>query len=166
MPLLWHNIPLDEYENQGSRCCRFWRKSIMESFRRNGTTGSSGSSRSTTGYCSKRRWGERKRTGTSNPSPLARLNRGRRDDTIGTGLLDHDHLKQLSRFVDDLHTVGKEAWLAGSISRPKLPAIWNTDVDVVCVGCAACVAGWGSRCLGGWNQRPVAEFVATVTIQE
>ena len=130
----------------------------MESFRRNGTTGSSGSSRSTTGYCSKRRWGERKRTGTSNPSPLARLNRGRRDDTIGTGLLDHDHLKQLSRFVDDLHTVGKEAWLAGSI--------WNTDVDVVCVGCAACVAGWGSRCLGGWNQRPVAEFVATVTIQE
>jgi hypothetical protein len=52
---------------------------------------------------------------------------------IGKGLLDYYALEQLSHFVDDLHAVGKEAWLAGSISHPELPAIWNIGVEVVCV---------------------------------
>lgn len=85
---------------------------------------------------------------------------------IGRGLLDYYDLGQLTRFVQDLHALGKEAWLAGSISRAELPAIWRADVDVVCVRGAACVAGEGTDRFGAVEQGIVADLVANVPLEE
>lgn len=85
---------------------------------------------------------------------------------IGKGLLDYYDPAQLGGFVESLHAVGKEAWLAGSISQAELPAIWRTDVDVVCVRGAACVAGKGSDRFGAVEQGIVADLVATVPLEE
>ncbi len=85
---------------------------------------------------------------------------------INKASLDYYHLKKLPHIVDDPHTVSKEAWLRGSISHARLPVIWNTDVEVVCVRRAACVAGDGIGRFGGRDQRLVAELVTTVPIQE
>jgi uncharacterized protein (UPF0264 family) len=57
---------------------------------------------------------------------------------IGKGLLDYYSLEQIQRFVNDLHSIGKEAWIAGSITGAELPALWATEVDVICVRGAAC----------------------------
>ncbi|NIM47998.1 MAG: hypothetical protein GTO22_01840 [Gemmatimonadales bacterium] len=85
---------------------------------------------------------------------------------IGKGLLDYYDPAQLARFVEDLHALGREAWVAGSISRSELPAIWRADVDVVCVREAACGAGEGSDRFGAVEQGIVAELVATVPLEE
>ena len=81
---------------------------------------------------------------------------------IGKGLLDYYHLEQLEKFVDDIHAVGKEAWLAGSISQPELPALWRTGVDVVCIRGAACISGEGPGRFGALEDRIVSELVATI----
>jgi hypothetical protein len=57
---------------------------------------------------------------------------------IGKGLLDYYDLRQLEQFVKALHTIGKEAWLAGSLAEDELSGLWNTGVDVICVRSAAC----------------------------
>jgi (5-formylfuran-3-yl)methyl phosphate synthase len=57
---------------------------------------------------------------------------------IGKNLLDYYSIKQLKKFVADLHKLGKEAWLAGSITIDQLPNLWETEVDVICVRGAAC----------------------------
>lgn len=57
--------------------------------------------------------------------------------SIGKGLLDYYTLEQLTKFVNDLHALEKEAWLAGSVSASQLPELWKTGVDVVCVRGAA-----------------------------
>lgn len=57
---------------------------------------------------------------------------------IGKGLLDYYTIKELKKFVTDLHKIGKEAWLAGSITKVQLPDLWKTGVDVICVRGAAC----------------------------
>lgn len=57
---------------------------------------------------------------------------------IGKGLMDYYTIDQLSQFVTDLHNLGKEAWLAGSVSEIELPALWAAGVDVVCVRGAVC----------------------------
>jgi uncharacterized protein (UPF0264 family) len=57
---------------------------------------------------------------------------------IGKGLLDYYTIKELTKFVNDLHKIGKEAWLAGSITKKQLPLLWETGVDVICVRGAAC----------------------------
>jgi uncharacterized protein (UPF0264 family) len=57
---------------------------------------------------------------------------------IGKGLLDYYNLDQLARFVKDLHAIGKEAWIAGSITEDEAARLWKTGVDVVCVRNAAC----------------------------
>lgn len=85
---------------------------------------------------------------------------------IGKGILDYYPLAQLAQFVQDLHALGREAWLAGSISRSELPAIWRTHVDVVCVRGAACVAGEGSDRFGVVEQGIVADLVATLPLEE
>ena len=59
---------------------------------------------------------------------------------IGKGLLDYYSVKELKKFVNDLHKIGKEAWLAGSITKIQLPALWKTGVDVICIRGAACEA--------------------------
>jgi len=57
---------------------------------------------------------------------------------IGKGLMDYYSTDELKRFVSDLHKLKKEAWLAGSITKEQLPALWKTGVDVICVRGAAC----------------------------
>lgn len=57
---------------------------------------------------------------------------------IGKGLLDYYDLRQLDQFVETLHTIGKEAWIAGSLSHGDLAGLWATGVDVICVRGAAC----------------------------
>ncbi len=57
---------------------------------------------------------------------------------IGKGLLDYYDVDQLGKFVAVLHTLGKEAWLAGSIRGDQLPKLWKTGVDVICIREAAC----------------------------
>lgn len=60
------------------------------------------------------------------------------DKGIGKGLLDYYKLKELKKFVNSLHKINSEAWLAGSISKEELPALWKTGVDVICVRGAVC----------------------------
>ena len=60
------------------------------------------------------------------------------DKNINKGLLDYYSLAQLKKFVNDLHAIGAEAWLAGSITKAQLKDLWMTGVDVICVRGAAC----------------------------
>lgn len=81
---------------------------------------------------------------------------------IGKGLLDYYDFEQLLQLVEDLHATGKEAWLAGSLSRSELPTIWNTGVDVACVRGAACAAGENPDRFGALDKDVVAELVDTL----
>ena len=67
---------------------------------------------------------------------------------IGRGLLDYYSVQQIQGFVDALHSLGKEAWLAGSITRDEIPMLWKTGVDVICVRGAACTRGSGGPRFG------------------
>jgi uncharacterized protein (UPF0264 family) len=58
---------------------------------------------------------------------------------IGMGLLDYYAIDRIQKFVEDLHVIGKEAWIAGSINRDQISSLWSTNVDVICVRSAACV---------------------------
>ncbi len=82
---------------------------------------------------------------------------------IGMGLLDYYSLKQISRFVKALHSIGKEAWIAGSISKEQLPTIWKTGVDVICVRGAACERLDGDSRFGEVRPSIVEELVSTMT---
>lgn len=57
---------------------------------------------------------------------------------IGKGLLDYYSIEKVQDFVATLHAIGKEAWIAGSITRNEMPEFWATSVDVICVRSAAC----------------------------
>ena len=57
---------------------------------------------------------------------------------IGKGPMDYYTLEQLGIFVELFHGMGKEAWLAGSLNREEVLALWPTTVDVICVRGAAC----------------------------
>ncbi len=80
---------------------------------------------------------------------------------IGKGLMDYYSIEQLAKFVADLHALGKEAWLAGSVSKPELPALWATGVDVVCVRGAACSSSQGEERSGAVEEDIVRELVNT-----
>lgn len=67
---------------------------------------------------------------------------------IGRGLLDYYDLTQLQKFVDDLHAIDKEAWLAGSVTKDEMPGLWKTGVDVICVRGAACAPTGDERRFG------------------
>lgn len=82
---------------------------------------------------------------------------------IGKGLMDYYSIEQLTKFVADLHALGKEAWLAGSLSKADLPAIWATEVDVICVRGAACSPSQSEERFGAVNKNIVAELVSTST---
>jgi uncharacterized protein (UPF0264 family) len=58
--------------------------------------------------------------------------------SIGMGLLDYYSIEQIATFVEDLYGLGKEAWIAGSISREEIHQLWATNVGVMCVRSAAC----------------------------
>jgi len=57
---------------------------------------------------------------------------------IGKGLLDYCSTGDLKTFAAQCHKAGKEAWIAGSITKEELPSLWDTGVDVICVRGAAC----------------------------
>lgn len=58
--------------------------------------------------------------------------------SIGKGLLDYCSTKDLRTLAQKCHKAGKEAWIAGSITKEELPRLWATGVDVICVRGAAC----------------------------
>jgi (5-formylfuran-3-yl)methyl phosphate synthase len=57
---------------------------------------------------------------------------------IGMGLLDYYTIDEIQKFVEALHSIGKEAWIAGSVSLEEIGGLWRTGVDVICVRSAAC----------------------------
>ena len=78
----------------------------------------------------------------------------------GHGLLDLMDLTDIRIFVKSCHAAGVEAWIAGSIKRGQMRALWETGVDVICVRGAACEGGEGR--LGVVCRRLVGELVATI----
>lgn len=88
------------------------------------------------------------------------FNKGR-----GNGLLDYYSTQQIGHFVDELHSIKKEAWIAGSISKAQLPELWRTGVDVICVRGAACASSTEGDRFGEVSEAVVAELVGTLTSQ-
>jgi uncharacterized protein (UPF0264 family) len=82
---------------------------------------------------------------------------------IGMGLLDYFSVDQITRVVSQLHGLGKEAWIAGSITRHDLRGLWETGVDVICVRGAACEPRPGGERFGAVRETIVADLVATMT---
>ncbi len=83
------------------------------------------------------------------------------DKGIGKGLLDYYNLKELKKFVNSLHKINAEAWLAGSISKEELPGLWKTGVDVICVRGAACEEVNGEARFGEVNTSIVKNLLKT-----
>ena len=81
---------------------------------------------------------------------------------IGKGLMDYYSIEQLSKFVADLHALGKEAWLAGSLSKDDLTLLWAIDVDVICVRGAACEQLKGEARFGAVTTDMVNSLVLTL----
>ena len=78
---------------------------------------------------------------------------------IGKGLLDYYSLSQLGKFVTDLHKIGKETWLAGSVTKKQLPDLWKTGVDVICVRGAACEKVKGNARFGEVKEEIVRKLI-------
>jgi uncharacterized protein (UPF0264 family) len=81
---------------------------------------------------------------------------------IGKGLLDYYNINQLTQLVTDLHAIGKEAWLAGSISEEQLKKVWKTGVDVICIREAACKKMVGEGRFGKVSKIIVNKLVKTI----
>lgn len=81
---------------------------------------------------------------------------------IGKSLLDYYSVDQIIAFVDQLHRIEKEAWIAGSLGKIDLVQLWPTGVDVICVRGAACEAIEGSARFGEVRSEVVGELVATI----
>lgn len=80
---------------------------------------------------------------------------------VGKGLLDYYSPEQIAQLVADLHDIGREAWIAGSLSRDDLFHLWPTGVDVICVRGAACEKGENSQRFGTVRTEIVADLIAT-----
>jgi len=78
----------------------------------------------------------------------------------GHALLDLMDLEEITEFVRSCHTAQVEAWIAGSIKRGQMRALWSTGVDVICVRGAACEGSEGR--LGTVSRRLVGELAATM----
>jgi uncharacterized protein (UPF0264 family) len=81
---------------------------------------------------------------------------------IGKGLMDYYNLDQLESFVSSLHKIGKEAWLAGSVTKEELPGLWETGVDVICVRGAACQKVDGEKRFGEVSKEIVNQLIKTI----
>jgi hypothetical protein len=80
---------------------------------------------------------------------------------IDKGLLDYCTLKELKTFTSQCHRIDKEAWIAGSIQKDELPALWATGVDVICVRGAACAQKDKGR-FGEVKTKLVVELIDTL----
>jgi (5-formylfuran-3-yl)methyl phosphate synthase len=81
---------------------------------------------------------------------------------IGKGLLDYYSLAELGRFVKSVHAIGKEAWLAGSLTLDELAGLWGIEADVICVRGAACSQQLGSGRFGEVSEDLVRQLVETI----
>jgi len=81
----------------------------------------------------------------------------------GKGLLDFYSIDQVAKFVAELHSIKKEAWIAGSISIDQLPRLWRTGVDVICVRGAACASVTVGGRFGQVCETIVRELAETLT---
>ena len=84
------------------------------------------------------------------------------DKRRGKSLLDYIDLKKLTEFVKKCHSLGLEAWVAGSLKRDHLPPLWKIGVDVICVRGVVCVGG---REAGRVNRDLVRQLVETIPKQ-
>lgn len=83
------------------------------------------------------------------------------DKECGKGLLDWLSLGEIKSFVKNCHKNKQEAWLAGSITKDQMPALWKTGVDVICVRGAACETGIGRQ--GKVSATKVARLIGTIS---
>lgn len=81
---------------------------------------------------------------------------------IGMGLLDYYSVAQITEFVGRLHDLGKEAWIAGSITRDDLRELWRTRVDVICVRAAACEPRPGRDRFGAVRAHIVTDLILSM----
>ncbi len=81
---------------------------------------------------------------------------------IGMGLLDYYSSTHIAAFAARVHETGKEAWVAGSITRDDLPELWEAGVDVICVRGAACEPRAGLERFGEVMPSIVADLVSTL----
>ena len=81
---------------------------------------------------------------------------------IGKGLLDYVKVKDVAAWIKKLHAMGKEAWLAGSITKEELPELWAAGADVICVRGAACAKQRGAGRFGVVSAEIVASLVQTI----
>jgi len=81
---------------------------------------------------------------------------------IGKGLMDYYTRDHLVNFVKALKACGKEAWLAGSLTKEELPALWKTGVNVICVRGAVCSSHTGNERFGAVDSSLVAQLVSTI----
>ncbi|MEW6715802.1 MAG: (5-formylfuran-3-yl)methyl phosphate synthase [Nitrospirota bacterium] len=81
--------------------------------------------------------------------------------SVGKRLLDYCTTRELKVFAKKCHKAGKEAWIAGSITKEELPELWPTNVDVICVRGAACEKKGKGR-FGEVKTNIVAGLVATM----
>jgi uncharacterized protein (UPF0264 family) len=58
---------------------------------------------------------------------------------LDKGLLDYCKPKDITSLASRCHALGKQVWVAGSLSREDLLKLWPTGVDAVGVREAACV---------------------------
>jgi len=68
--------------------------------------------------------------------------------------------------IADLHKLKKEAWLAGSITKEQLTALWKTGVDVICVRGAACEKAGGKARFGKVKEKIVKKFISTKKVKD
>lgn len=81
---------------------------------------------------------------------------------IGKGLMDYYSIKELKKFVKDLHKLKKEAWLAGSVTREQLHILWKTGVDVICVRGAVCSPSKSRERFGSVQKEIVKKLITTI----
>lgn len=81
---------------------------------------------------------------------------------IGKSLLDYMSIDEIAKFVDDMHSNNKEAWIAGSIQEFELPKLWETGVDVICVRGAACSSVEGKGRFGKVKTEIVKDLISTI----
>ncbi|CAG0986494.1 hypothetical protein PHYC_02052 [Phycisphaerales bacterium] len=84
------------------------------------------------------------------------------DKTIGRGLRDYCKVNDLGAWCKRIHDLGKEAWIAGSISLDELPGLWEAGANVICVRGAACKPHEGEGRFGEVDTEIVRKLVATV----
>jgi uncharacterized protein (UPF0264 family) len=71
---------------------------------------------------------------------------------------------QLKRFVDEAHSYGLKAALAGSLQKEDLPLIYNLGADVAGLRGAACAQG--DRANGHITREKVQELVEAIELSE